>query len=182
VPPIAKTISRSEFQRSVTKNKTVDGVRTFDRARIHNSFAVLKQKDVGTFLVHPIDRPNELYQVSNRPDGDRQIFAERITGSVEGRIKTQLQTIQFSDEEIRPKLFALQSPSAQVYLSGSIEIEDPEELSIESNPQLYPSIVKRSSKLELDRCPFDRLLELSIDLWGTGQLTVKTVCSFGIDR
>jgi inner membrane protein len=48
---------------------TVEGVRTFDRARVHNSFAVLEQKDAGTFLVHPLDRPNELYQVSNRPDG-----------------------------------------------------------------------------------------------------------------
>jgi inner membrane protein len=161
---------------------TVDGVRTFDRARVHNSFAVLEQKDAGTFLVHPLDRPNELYQVSNRPDGDRQIFAERITGSVGGRIKTQLQTINFSDEEIRPKLIALQSPSAQVYLSGSIDIEDPEEVTIEYNPQLYPSIVKRGNKLELERCPLDRVLELSIDTWGTGQLTVKTVYSFGIDR
>lgn len=160
---------------------TVYGVRTFDRARVHNSFAVLEQKDAETFLVHPLDRPNELYQVSNRPDGNRQIFAERITASVGGRIKTQLQTIQFSEEEIKPKLLALRSPLAQTYLSGSIEIEDPEDVTIESNPQLYPSIVKRGNKLEFDRCPLDRVLELSIDVWGTGQLTVKTVYSFGND-
>lgn len=157
---------------------TVEGVRTFDRSQVHESFTVLEQKDAGTFLVHPLDRPNERYQVSNRPDGNRQIFAERITGSVGGRIKTQLQTINFSDEEIRPKLLALQSPAAQVYLSGAIEIEDPEEVTIESNPQLYPSIVKRGNKLELDRCPLDKLMNLSIDVWGTGQLTVKTVYSF----
>jgi inner membrane protein len=96
----------------------------------------------------------------------RQIFAERITGSVGGHIKTQLQTINFKDEEIRPKLLALQSPSAQIYLSGAIEIEDPEEVTIESNPQLYPSIIKRGNKLELkacasshdDRCPLDKFI------------------------
>jgi inner membrane protein len=122
-----------------------------------------------------------VYQVSNRPDGNRQIFAERITASIGERIKTQLQTINFKDEEIRPKLLALQSPSAQIYLSGSIEIEDPEEVTIDSNPQLYPSIVKRGNKLELDRCPLDKLMNLSGDVWGTGQLTVKTVYSFGSD-
>ena len=42
-----------------------------------------------------------------------------------GRIKTQLQTINFRDEEIKPKLLAHQSSTAQVYLSGSIDIEDP---------------------------------------------------------
>jgi inner membrane protein len=157
---------------------TVEGAMTFDRSRVHDRFIVLEQKDRNTFIVHPLDRPTELYQVSNRSDGN-QIFAERITASVGGRIKTQLQTIQFSDEEIKPKLFALQSPTAQVYLSGSIDIEDPEEVTIESNPQLYPSIFKRGSKLELDRCPLERVLELSIDTWGTGQLTVKTVYSFG---
>lgn len=162
---------------------TVEGVRTFDRSRVHSSFAVLEQKDAGTFLIHPIDRPNELYQVSNRPDGERQIFAERITASVGGKIKTQLQTISFTDEEIRPKLLNLsRSPSAQIYLTGSIAIEDAEEVTIDSNPQLYPSIVKRGNKLELDRCPLDKLMNLSIDVWGTGQLTVKTVYSFGNER
>jgi hypothetical protein len=52
---------------------------------------------------------------------------------------------------------------------------------IESNPQLYPLIVKRANKLGLDRCPLDKLTNLLIDVWGTGQLTVKTVYSFGGD-
>jgi hypothetical protein len=52
----------------------------------------------------------------------------------------------------------------------SIEIEDPEDVTIlvprgfanESNPQQYPSIVKRGKKLELDRCPLDRVLDRSL--------------------
>jgi inner membrane protein len=160
---------------------TVEGVRTFDRARVHHSFAVLEQKDAGTFLVHPLDRPQDLYQVSNRPSGDRQIFAERITASVGGRIKTQLQTVNFNDEEIKPKLLALQSTTAQVYLSGAIEIEDPEELSIDSNPQQYPSIVKWGNKLELDRCPLENFIAISTNLWGSGHLIVKTIQQFGSD-
>ncbi len=157
----------------------VEGVRTFDRSRVKARFVVLDQKDAGTFVVHPVDRPNELYQVSNRPDGERQILSERITASVGGRIKTQVQFLRFDDEEVRPKLITLtQTTAADIYLTGSIAIEDAEDLKIEINPQLYPSIVKRGSTLHLDRCPLENLIAISNDLWGTGQLTVKTIHSF----
>jgi inner membrane protein len=157
----------------------VEGVRTFDRSRVKQSFVVLDQKDAGTFIVHPVNRAIELYQVSNRPEGDRQIFSERITASVGHRIKTQVQFVRFEDEEIRPKLVAItQTEAADIYLTGSLAIEDADELKIEINPQHYPFMVKRGGKLELDRCPLEKLLDISTDLWGTGQLTVKTIYSF----
>jgi inner membrane protein len=157
----------------------VEGVRTFDRSRVRESFVVLDQKDAGTFIVHPVNRATELYQVSNRPEGDRQIFSERITASVGQRIKTQVQFVRFEDEEIRPKLVAItQTEAADIYLTGSIAIEDADELKIEINPQHYPFMVKRGGKLELDRCPLEKLIDISSDLWGTGQLTVKTIYSF----
>lgn len=157
----------------------VEGVRTFDRSRVKESFVVLDQKDAGTFIVHPVDRPNELYQVSNRPEGDRQIFSERITASVGHRIKTQVQFVRFEDEEITPKLVAIaRTETADIYLTGSIAIEDADELKIEINPQHYPFMVKRGGKLELDRCPLEKLIGISTDLWGTGQLTIKTIYNF----
>jgi hypothetical protein len=129
--------------------------------------------------VHPVNRSSELYQVSNRPEGDRQIFSERITASVGHRIKTQVQFVRFEDEEIRPKLVAIdRTEAADTYLTGAIAIEDADELKIEINPQHYPFMVKRGGKLELDRCPLEKLIDISNDLWGTGQLTVKTIYSF----
>ncbi len=157
----------------------VEGVRTFDRSRVKESFVVLDQKDAGTFIVHPVNRASELYQVSNRPESDRQIFSERITASVGQRIKTQVQFVRFEDEEIRPKLVAIdRSEAADIYLTGSIVIEDAEELKVEINPQHYPFMVKRGGNLMLDRCPLEKLIDISSDLWGTGQLTVKTIYSF----
>jgi inner membrane protein len=165
----------------------VEGVRTFDRSRVKESFVVLDQKDAGTFIVHPVDRASELYQVSNRPEGDRQIFSERITASIGHRIKTKVQFVRFEDEEIRLKLVAIDSAkrtlreraeAADIYLTGSIAIEDADELKIEINPQHYPFMVKRGGKLELDRCPLEKLIDISNDQWGTGQLTVKTIYSF----
>ena len=63
-------------------------------------------------------------------------------------------------------------------MTGSIVIEDADELKVEIDPQHYPFMVKRGGKLELDRCPLDKLIDISTDLWGTGQLTVKTIYSF----
>jgi hypothetical protein len=59
-------------------------------------------------------------------------------------------------------------------------------LKIEINPQHYPFMVKRGGKLELERlvvalvlrCPLEKPIEISSDLWGTGQLTVKKIYSF----
>ena len=95
--------------------------------------------------------------------------------------------MRFEDEEIRPKLVAIErAEAADTYLTGSIAIEDADELKIEINPQYYPFLVKCGGKLEReacasifdDRCPLEKLIDISGDLWGTGQLTVKTIYSF----
>jgi inner membrane protein len=157
----------------------VEGARTFDRSRVHDRFAVLDQKDRNTFIVHPLDRPQDLYQVSNKPDGS-QIYAERITAHEGQKIKIQSQFIRFNDEEIAPKLLSIsQTAGAQIYLSGAIEIEDGADLTIDINPDRYPVIVKRGSKLELDRCPLETFTNLIGDTWGTGQIAVKAIYTFG---
>lgn len=79
------------------------------------------------------------------------------------------------DEEIRPKLATLaQAKVADTYLTGSIAVEDADGLKIEIDPQHYPFMVKRGGKLELERlvvalalrCPFEKLITISNDLWG----------------
>jgi hypothetical protein len=157
----------------------VEGARTFDRSRVHDRFAVLDQKDRNTFIVHPLDRPQDIYQVSNKPDGS-QIYAERITAKEGQRIKIQSQFIRFNDEEIASKLLTLaQTAGAQIYLSGSIEIEDAADLAIDINPDRYPIIVKRGSRLELNHCPLETFTNLIGDTWGTGQIAVKVIYAFG---
>ena len=87
--------------------------------------------------------------------------------------------MQFEDEEIRPKLVAIaRTEATDIYLTGSIVIEDTDELKIEIDPQHYPLMVKHGGKLELDRCPLEKLIDISTDLWGTGKLTVKIIYKF----
>jgi inner membrane protein len=153
----------------------VDGVRFYDRQRIRANFVVLDQTDAHSFLIHPLARPRELYQVSSKTEGTSQIFSERIVGRIGSRIKTTIGSLQLKDEEIAPKLQTLATEGAEVYLSGSIEVEDAEEIALDPSPELYQSIVKRNSKLELDRCPLDRAIEVVGDSWGTGTVKVKSI-------
>jgi len=71
VDPISKNFSNQIIA-------LVEGVRTFDRSWIKESFVVLDWKDSGTSIVYPAERLavyvsnrlNELYQVCNRPEGN----------------------------------------------------------------------------------------------------------------
>lgn len=147
---------------------TIEGVMNADRSRVNGKFIVLEQRGVGSFLVTPIEDLSKVYQVSNRPDGS-QIFAQKITGSLGNKLDFQYRRVFFDDEELTPKLNWIAKEKAQTYLSGSIAIEDGDELKIELDPRQHQAIVKHGNKLDLDYCPLDKLIKLSNGLWGTGQ-------------
>jgi inner membrane protein len=155
----------------------IDGVRTFDRARIKDDFVVVEQRDANTFLVHSISSPDELYQVSNRPDLGNQIASERITGKVGRKIATTIESLAWIDEEVMPKLDKLldRFPNAQVYLTGSIEIDDPEQIVIRADPQQLSTVTKQGRKLVFNSCPLTNAIGLLRDQWGSGQVRVRVI-------
>ena len=155
----------------------IDGVRTFDRARIQDDFVVVEQRDANTFTIHPPSKPDELYQVSNRPDMGHQIVSERITGKVGRRITTKIESLTWTDEEILPRLNQTidRYPNAQMYLTGSIEIDDPEQIAIQSKPQQLATVTKQGRKLEFNSCPLTSAIELLRDQWGSGQVRIRVI-------
>jgi inner membrane protein len=155
----------------------VDGVRFYDRAQIHNSFVVLDQIDAHTFLVHPPNQPRDLYRVSSRLDDRSQILSERIVGRAGKRIKITSQSLQLNDEEVASKLRQL-GVEGETYITGAIQVDDADEPIVSPDLDLYSTIVKRNNKLEFDRCPLDRAIEVVGDSWGTGNLKAKTIVTF----
>ena len=155
----------------------IDGVRTFDRARIKNNFVVIEQRDANTFTIHPLSQPDELYQVSNRPDMGHQIVSERITGKVGRKITTRIESVTWVDEEILSRLSEMSDryPDAQMYLTGSIEIDDPEQISIQAKPQQLATVTKQGRKLEFSSCPLTVALNLLREQWGSGQVRIRVV-------
>jgi inner membrane protein len=155
----------------------IDGVRTFDRARVQDDFVVVEQKDAHTFTIHPVSTPTELYQVSNRPDLMSQIVSERITGKVGRKVATSIESLTWVDEEILPKLeLAIDRyPDARMYLTGSIEVDDPEQVNPQSKPQQLATVTKQGRKLEFNSCPVGSAIEVLRDQWGSGQVRVRVV-------
>jgi inner membrane protein len=148
---------------------TIEGSNNSDRSQVNNKFLVLEQTGVNSFLVAPIDKLNQIYEVSNKPDSG-QIFAKKIVASLGDKIDFQYRRVLFQDEEIQPRLRSIDNERAQVFLKGWLTIEDAEELTIEPESDRYQSITKKGSKLELNFCPLDKLMKLSSGLWGKGSL------------
>jgi inner membrane protein len=155
----------------------INGVRTFDRARINNDFVVVEQRDANTFTIHPTSKPDELYQVSNRADIGHQIVSERITGKVGRKITTSIESLTWVDEEILPRLEQTidRYPNAQMYLTGSIEIDDPEQIAIQVKPQQLATAIKQGRKLEFNSCPLGNAIGLLRDQWGSGQVRIRVI-------
>jgi inner membrane protein len=148
-----------------------------DRARIQDDFVVVEQRDANTFTIHPLSIPDELYQVSNRPDMGHQIVSERITGMVGRKITTNIESLTWVDREILPRLDKTidRYPDAQMYLTGAIEIDDPEQISIQVKPQQLATVTKQGRKLEFNSCPLTNAIGLLRDQWGSGQVRIRVI-------
>jgi len=127
-------------------------------------------------VIHPPSIPDELYQVSNRPEG-HQIISERITGKVGRKITTRIESVTWVDEEILPRLNKTidRYPNAMMYLTGSIEIDDPEQISIQAKPQQLATVIKQGRKLEFSSCPLTVALNLLREQWGSGQVRIRVI-------
>jgi inner membrane protein len=156
---------------------SIDGVRAFDRARIKDDYVVVEQRDANTFLVHPLSTSDELYQVSNRPDLESQIVSERITGKVGQKVVTTIESGTWMDEEITPKLDRLldRYPNAVMYLTGAIEIDDPEQITIRPDPQQLTTVIKQGRKLTFNSCPLANAIRLLQEQWGSGQIKIRVL-------
>jgi inner membrane protein len=155
----------------------VEGVRTIDRARVSQNFGILEQRDANTFIVYDLQQPQDLYQVGSRPELENQIISERITGQMGRTMTTKVEAVNWTDEEMTVKLGALidRYPGAQMYLTGSIELEEAEEIQYQSKPQQLVTVVKRGKRLEFNSCPLMEAMILLQEQWGMGQVRVRIV-------
>jgi inner membrane protein len=163
----------------------IKGVRIFDRAIVNQDFAIIEQRDANTFIVRSLPTPHsplftersELYQVSSRPEVEHQILSERITGKVGQPISTKVESLAWVDEEILPTLNRLldRYPQAQMYVTGVVDIDEPEYVNPQPQPQQLATAVRRGKKVEFNCCPIADAIALMGEQWGTGQVRVRVV-------
>jgi inner membrane protein len=106
-----------------------------------------------------------------------QIVSERITGKVGRKITTRIESVTWVDEEILPRLEQTSEryPDAVMYLTGSIEIDDSEQIAILTKPQQLATVIKQGRKLEFNSCPLTNAIGLLREQWGSGQVRIRVI-------
>ena len=96
--------------------------------------------------------------------------------------RLHIESVTWVDEEILPRLSEMSDryPEAQMYLTGSIEIDDPEQISIQAKPQQLATVTKQGRKLEFSSCPMSVALNLLREQWGSGQVRIRVIANNGV--
>ncbi|AFZ38324.1 Protein of unknown function DUF457, transmembrane (plasmid) [Stanieria cyanosphaera PCC 7437] len=104
-----------------------------------------------------------------------QIITSKVSTEIGEASKTEVRSINFNDEEAITKLTQLRTayPGADIYLSGELAIDFPEDvkISIEPNQMVTATVVGNS--LKLNYCGLDRAIALLKEQFAVGTVEVK---------
>ena len=106
-----------------------------------------------------------------------QIIVDRLTTEVGEAAATTVQTLNFSDEDAVAKVreVAVAYPDASIYLSGSITVDFPEEISIPIQPDRYATMSLSGETVTLEFHPLDQAVLQLQDQYAVGTLEVRIV-------
>jgi inner membrane protein len=105
-----------------------------------------------------------------------QLKVERINTSLGQRVVVETQTVNLTEETVEEKL-TLDSP--RTYVSGQLELEDAQDLSLPNNPEYYPAIKASTGMgvqiVTLHAASPNEVVEKLGDYDATGSLLVRSV-------
>lgn len=150
----------------------IEGVRSDNRNPIKGNFTLIQQAGQG-FIVK--NNQSELFKVSDEQDA--QIIPSKVTASPGRDATTLIQSVAINDEAIAPKLVQVYQayPNAEIYISGSITLEDFEEFNPVSEPGKLVTIKKYANVAELTAAPLKFAYNQLAQHWGTGNLNVRII-------
>ena len=142
----------------------VQGVYSSDRSPVRGKYPILGV--VGNDFI--VETDGEIHKAGN--DTDSTIITQRITGEVGESALIQTQAIVFVEDD----LSKLQNFD-QGYLSGTVQIDDPESLQFLPHPREYPTITLSGSTVTLSYAPLVTVKSLLADQLITGTLSLKVI-------
>lgn len=150
---------------------TVDGVRSDNRTPVKEDFTLIQAAGRG-FLVK---NDQGIYKAGDEPDV--QIISSRITAKPGRKATTVMQNLTVTDNAIGNSIVQIYQayPKAEIYLSGSIVLEDFEEFNPVTQPGQFPTIKKYANVAELNACPIRLAYQQLAQQWGTGQLNARII-------
>lgn len=107
----------------------------------------------------------------------QQIITEHLSTAVGELATTQTLTVNFADEEAIAKLQQLMSsyPNAMMYLSGTIGVDLPEEITLTIQPNQFQTASLTGSTLNFTYHPIEQALLQLREQYVVGTLTVKVI-------
>lgn len=141
----------------------IEGVWADDRTDASGSYLVLGNEG-SEFMVTD---GKGVYQTG------KQIIATKLTTKAGEEIQRLQQSLTLNDQDIVPALQQLMNahPGKDIYLSGSIAIDFPEEVQTVSDPKQLETIAVAGETATLKYHPIEQAIPHLNDQWATGTLT-----------
>ena len=142
----------------------INGVWADDRSRADGEYLILKS-DGNEFIVTD---GSGIYHTG------KSLVVESLKARVGEAMQSRTETLSFADENPTERLqqVAIANAGKRVYLSGTLTVDYPEGITLQSPGRQYETTVLTGESLTLDLHPLELgVLQLS-DQWVTGSLTV----------
>ena len=106
-----------------------------------------------------------------------QIIVDKLTTEIGAVTTTTIQTVNFSDEPALPKLQVLQQayPNAQIYLSGTVAVDFPEEIVVPIQPNQYATVTLAGETLTMDHHPLEQAVLILREQYAVGTIQGKVL-------
>jgi inner membrane protein len=106
-----------------------------------------------------------------------QIITSKVSTTVGEAAKTEIKNLSFDDEEAIAQLEELQSayPGAEIYLSGELTVDFPEDVKIPVEPNQMVTAVLSGSSLKLNYCGLGNAIAFLKEQYVVGSVEVKLV-------
>ena len=172
----------------------VRGVLTSDRSPVDDRFLILGNEGSEFVLWRRHSTRHSTYETGKTPspkgiheNGEissqhiyktgENIIVDSLKTEVGSPADTRIITISFDDEAAVTKLEELRTYPGQIFLTGSLTIDFPEDVAIELQPDQLRVLEVTGSTVTLNYCPLDKAIAALREQYSVGSLEVKIISS-----
>lgn len=148
----------------------IKGVRVSDRTPVEGDFQIIQGHGQG-FLVQGQD--GAIYKVGTEPDV--QVTASRIVADAGPAATTAIEPMSLEEEQLSAKLSQFERAGAKVFVSGRVNVDDPDSLRLSTDPHQFPIISLQGNFVSLSAAPLELVRSQLGEQFATGQLSIRSI-------
>lgn len=169
----AQVYNQAGYEKQIILN--VKGVRVIDRHPVNEEFILISRPDAG-FIAR--SKSGEIHKIGGEATEEISIVSERITAREGQPTRTIIKQLNVDDSAVSPSLINLKNsyPNSNIYLSGNIQVDEPEELRIWLDSKQFQYITNFGAEVVvLAECPIDEAIKFLDNQWAIGSLTARII-------